>query len=51
MKKIDMSIVNEETLTKLDAREDIKKWFLRNIGTLPASKINDIEGEYNGYIE
>jgi len=50
MKKIDMSVVNEETLTHLEACEDGKKWFLTNIGSLPVSKIQDIVGGYKGYI-
>jgi len=50
MKKIDMSIVNEETLTKLGLNDNNKKWFLRNIGSLPVSKIKDIVGEYKNIV-
>ena len=43
-------MVNKETLEHLNACEDGKNWFLRNIGELPVVKIKDIEGEYEGYI-
>jgi YD repeat-containing protein len=50
-KEIDFSAVNEETLTALDACEEGKKWFLRNIGSLDVCLIEKIEGDYDEYIE
>jgi len=46
-----MTKVNLRTLTKLDACEYGKRWFLNNIGELDVSKIPEIEGDYNGYID
>jgi len=47
---VDLSIVNKESLEFLGACKKGKEWFLRNIGTLPVSKINEIEDDYEDYI-
>ena len=47
---MDMSKVNEATLTALGACEDGKEWFVNNIKELDVSMITKISGEYNGYI-
>ena len=46
-----MTIITEEVLTKLDACEDGKKWWLRNVGEgFPVSRLKDIKGDFSNYI-
>ena len=49
--KVDLSVIDEHSLTFLNAPEDLKKWFLRNIGSLPVNKLKDVEGDYSGYVK
>lgn len=47
-----MSTITEAVLTKLEACEDGKKWWLRNVGEgFPVTRLRDIKGGYNGYID
>ena len=39
-----MTIITEEVLTKLDACEDGKKWWLRNVGEgFPVSRLKSVK--------
>jgi len=48
---VDLSIVNKESLEFLGACKKGKKWFIRNIGSMPVNKINEIEGGHEEYID
>ena len=49
--KIDLAVVNKDSLDFLDACKGIKKWFLNNIETLPVKCLDNIEGDYNFCID
>jgi len=50
MNKIDMTVVNEETLTHTHADQELVTWFITNICSLPVSKITSIIGDHTGYV-
>jgi YD repeat-containing protein len=48
---MDMNYITEEVLTKLDACEDGKAWWLRNeLSGYPVSRLREIKGDYKEYI-
>ena len=48
---MNMTIITEEVLNKLNACEEGKNWWLRNVGEgFPVSRIKDIKGDFNKYI-
>ena len=48
---MDMNYITEEVLTKLDACEDGKAWWLRNeLSGFPVDRLKEIKGDYNDYI-
>ena len=48
---MDMNYITEEVLTKLDACEDGKAWWLRNeLSGFPVDRLKEIKGDYKEYI-
>ena len=47
---VDLTVINKESLKFLGACKEGTEWFLRNIGELPVNQLNDITGDYKGYV-